>query len=139
MLVRCRHGPGWHQSSSGKWIRGKAWLHPVLRESRRSHTAPAVQAADYLLGGYSLWGPMISNLGRIGYDHNSMYVPPYVLFCQLRITAVRVCIHMTRRRMAPYDWRLSFAALEKRDRLATVVLHYTTRYRGNSWRRVVPP
>jgi phospholipid:diacylglycerol acyltransferase len=40
-------------------------------------------AADYFVPGYFVWGVLIANLARIGYEEKTMY-------------------------MAAYDWRLSF-------------------------------
>lgn len=36
--------------------------------------AHGYEAADYVLGGYSVWGPLIENFAAVGYDHNNMYV-----------------------------------------------------------------
>ncbi|KAI9594975.1 Lecithin:cholesterol acyltransferase-domain-containing protein [Syncephalis fuscata] len=52
--------------------------------------AQGLDAADYFIAGYWVWGKIIENLAAIGYDNNNMH-------------------------LAAYDWRLSFANLEKRD------------------------
>ncbi len=49
-----------------------------------------LEAADFLVGGYWVWAKIIENAADIGYDPNSMF-------------------------MAPYDWRLAFRDLERRD------------------------
>mmetsp|Transcript_65680 Transcript_65680/g.108975 ORF Transcript_65680/g.108975 Transcript_65680/m.108975 type:complete len:690 (-) Transcript_65680:73-2142(-) len=67
---------------------------PHMNRSIRVRPAQGFEGADFFLGGYWLWGLMIEALADIGYDLNSMY-------------------------MASYDWRLSFADLERRDRYFT--------------------
>ena len=52
--------------------------------------ADGLEAADYLLPGYWVWGKMIEALAMIGYDPNTLH-------------------------LAAYDWRLSFEDLQKRD------------------------
>ncbi|RKP26338.1 Lecithin:cholesterol/phospholipid:diacylglycerol acyltransferase [Syncephalis pseudoplumigaleata] len=52
--------------------------------------AQGLDAADYFIAGYWVWGKIIENLAAIGYDNNNMH-------------------------LAAYDWRLAFANLEKRD------------------------
>ncbi|XWS18833.1 hypothetical protein CRYUN_Cryun32bG0079000 [Craigia yunnanensis] len=47
-------------------------------------------AADYFAPGYFVWGVLVANLARIGYEEKTMY-------------------------MAAYDWRLSFQNTEARD------------------------
>jgi Lecithin:cholesterol acyltransferase len=52
--------------------------------------ARGLEAGDYLMPGFWVWAKIIRNLADIGYDPNSLT-------------------------MAPYDWRLAFQHLEKRD------------------------
>lgn len=52
--------------------------------------AQGFEAADYFVGNYWVWGKLIVNLGDIGYNPSTMS-------------------------MEPYDWRLSFPMVEKRD------------------------
>lgn len=52
--------------------------------------AQGFEAADYFVGNYWVWGKLIVNLGDIGYNPSTMT-------------------------MEPYDWRLSFQMVEKRD------------------------
>ncbi|RKP07295.1 Lecithin:cholesterol/phospholipid:diacylglycerol acyltransferase [Thamnocephalis sphaerospora] len=52
--------------------------------------AQGLDAADYFIAGYWVWGKIIENLAAIGYDSNNMY-------------------------LAAYDWRLGLENLEKRD------------------------
>mmetsp|Transcript_36784 Transcript_36784/g.86246 ORF Transcript_36784/g.86246 Transcript_36784/m.86246 type:complete len:669 (+) Transcript_36784:37-2043(+) len=67
---------------------------PFFNKSIRVRAAQGFESADFFLAGYWLWGLMIEALADIGYDSNSMH-------------------------MASYDWRLSFADLENRDRYFT--------------------
>lgn len=67
---------------------------PHLNRSIRVRPAQGFESADFFLGGYWLWGLMIEALADIGYDLNSMY-------------------------LASFDWRLSFADMERRDRYFT--------------------
>mmetsp|Transcript_64682 Transcript_64682/g.179953 ORF Transcript_64682/g.179953 Transcript_64682/m.179953 type:complete len:677 (-) Transcript_64682:41-2071(-) len=67
---------------------------PGFNRTIRVRPSQGFESADFFLGGYWLWGLMIEALADIGYDLNSMY-------------------------MASYDWRLSFADLERRDRYFT--------------------
>jgi len=67
---------------------------PDFNRSIRVRPSQGFESADFFLGGYWLWGLMIEALADIGYDLNSMH-------------------------MASYDWRLSFADLEHRDRYFT--------------------
>lgn len=88
--------------------------------------ASGYHAADYIMGGYSLWGPLIENLAQLGYDHNSMYAGCLACGCGCGCRhqgpmPSRMCGLTSRvgawvtRRMAPYDWRLGFPYLEQRD------------------------
>lgn len=52
--------------------------------------AQGLEAVDYVLPGYNVWGEMIESLADIGYDSNMLY-------------------------SASYDWRLSLHKLEERD------------------------
>ncbi|KAI8343400.1 Lecithin:cholesterol acyltransferase-domain-containing protein [Chlamydoabsidia padenii] len=56
--------------------------------------AKGLDAADYFITGYWIWGKIIENLAAIGYDNNNMI-------------------------LASYDWRLSFYNLEVRDKYFT--------------------
>ncbi|KAG6956060.1 hypothetical protein JG688_00011606 [Phytophthora aleatoria] len=76
----------------------KCWLeHMMLNRSSgmdpdgiKLRAAKGLEAADYLIGGFWVWGKMVENLAEIGYDSNNLY-------------------------MAAYDWRLMPHLLEKRD------------------------
>ncbi|KAJ1677814.1 phospholipid:diacylglycerol acyltransferase, partial [Spiromyces aspiralis] len=63
-----------------------------------------LDAADYFIPKYWIWAKLIENLAEIGYDSNNMY-------------------------FASFDWRLSYANMEKRDgmlsRLKLQVEHLT--------------
>lgn len=59
-------------------------------EGIKLRPAQGLEAADYLLPGFWIWARFIEDAAAIGYDPNSFA-------------------------MHPYDWRLSFAALEIRD------------------------
>eukprot|EP01087_Luapelamoeba_hula_P011750 TRINITY_DN3236_c0_g1_i1.p1 TRINITY_DN3236_c0_g1~~TRINITY_DN3236_c0_g1_i1.p1 ORF type:complete len:763 (-),score=116.08 TRINITY_DN3236_c0_g1_i1:52-2340(-) len=63
-------------------------------EGVKLRAAGGLEAADYFLPGYWVWGKMIQNLADLGYDSNNLF-------------------------MASYDWRLSVRRLEKRDRYFT--------------------
>ena len=52
--------------------------------------AQGLEAVDYVLPGYNVWGSIIESLADIGYDSNMLYT-------------------------AAYDWRLSVHRLEERD------------------------
>ncbi|KAJ8537298.1 hypothetical protein ON010_g13298 [Phytophthora cinnamomi] len=76
----------------------KCWLeHMMLNRSSgmdpdgiKLRAAKGLEAADYLIGGFWVWGKMVENLAEIGYDSNNLY-------------------------MAAYDWRLMPHLLEERD------------------------
>lgn len=59
--------------------------------------AYGLEAADFVIGSYWVWGKIIENLADLGYDSNSMF-------------------------MASYDWRLSPHLLEERDKYFTKLL-----------------
>ena len=59
-------------------------------EGVKVRAAQGFEAADYAVGTYWVWAPLIENLADLGYDASNMW-------------------------MAAYDWRLPFAQLEKRD------------------------
>ena len=61
-------------------------LDPTGVKLRPAH---GLGAADYLVGGYWVWGKIIANLADVGYDPSNMH-------------------------MAAYDWRLAFPDLERR-------------------------
>ncbi|RKP36260.1 Lecithin:cholesterol acyltransferase-domain-containing protein [Dimargaris cristalligena] len=52
--------------------------------------AQGLDAADYFISGYWVWGKIIENLAVLGYDNNNMH-------------------------LAAYDWRLAYGDLERRD------------------------
>lgn len=60
----------------------------------RLRAAEGFVGADYFIQGYWLWSKLIESAAAIGYDPNNMH-------------------------MACYDWRLSYRALERRDRYFT--------------------
>ncbi|CEG44972.1 phospholipid-diacylglycerol acyltransferase plh1 [Plasmopara halstedii] len=76
----------------------KCWLeHMMLNRSSgmdpngiKLRAAKGLEAADYLIGGFWVWGKLVENLAEIGYDSNNLY-------------------------MAAYDWRLMPHLLEERD------------------------
>ncbi|KAL4088137.1 hypothetical protein PRIC1_012564 [Phytophthora ramorum] len=76
----------------------KCWLeHMMLNRTSgmdpdgiKLRAAKGLEAADYLIGGFWVWGKMVENLAEIGYDSNNLY-------------------------MAAYDWRLMPHLLEERD------------------------
>ncbi|KAF4317751.1 hypothetical protein JM18_007477 [Phytophthora kernoviae] len=76
----------------------KCWLeHMMLNRTSgmdpdgvKLRAAKGLEAADYLIGGFWVWGKIVENLAEIGYDSNNLY-------------------------MAAYDWRLMPYLLEKRD------------------------
>lgn len=80
----------------------RCWLEHVMLnrstgldpEGIKLRPAYGLEAADYVIGGYWVWGKIIENLADIGYDSNNMF-------------------------MAAYDWRLTPRLLEKRDRYFT--------------------
>ena len=59
-------------------------------EGVKVRAAQGFEAADYAVGTYWVWAPLIENLADLGYDASNMW-------------------------MAAYDWRLPFAQLETRD------------------------
>ncbi len=59
-------------------------------EGIKLRAAQGLEAADFILPGFWVWGKIIENLAEIGYDHDNL-------------------------QMAPYDWRLSYQNMEKRD------------------------
>lgn len=99
----------------------KCWLEHVMLnrttgldpEGIRLRPANGLEAADYVIGGFWVWGKVIENLADIGYDSNSMF-------------------------MAAYDWRLAPSLCEKRDKYFTK-LKYTIEMAkaSNSDRKVV--
>ncbi|KNC99428.1 uncharacterized protein SPPG_05669 [Spizellomyces punctatus DAOM BR117] len=79
-------------------LNNACWVYHMMLDETTGLDPPGVKlraaqgldAADYLFPGYWVWAKLISNLGALGYDNNNMH-------------------------LAAYDWRLSFANLEKRD------------------------
>jgi hypothetical protein len=59
-------------------------------EGIRLRPATGLEAADVVMGAYSLWGPLVQQLAAIGYDPSQLH-------------------------LASYDWRLRFDLLEERD------------------------
>ncbi|RLN87065.1 hypothetical protein BBJ28_00022028 [Nothophytophthora sp. Chile5] len=84
----------------------KCWLeHMMLNRSTgmdpegiKLRAAKGLEAADYLIGGFWVWGKMVENLAEIGYDSNNLF-------------------------MAAYDWRLMPHLLEERDGYFTKLKH----------------
>lgn len=84
----------------------KCWLEHVMLDRRsgldpngiRLRAASGLEAADYLIGGFWVWGKLVENLADIGYDSNNMF-------------------------MAAYDWRLAPSLLETRDHYFTKLKH----------------
>lgn len=80
----------------------KCWLeHVMLNRSTgldpqgiKLRPASGLEAADYIVGGFWVWGKIIENLADIGYDSNNLF-------------------------MAPYDWRLTPSLMQVRDRYFT--------------------
>lgn len=70
------------------------------------------EAADYFLGNYWVWGKLIENLADVGYTPSTMH-------------------------MAPYDWRLSFPMLEKRDGYLTKLKYDIEAMHKTSGKKVV--
>ncbi|KAJ1657558.1 phospholipid:diacylglycerol acyltransferase [Dispira simplex] len=56
--------------------------------------ALGLDAADYFVSGYWVWGKIIENLATLGYDSNNLH-------------------------LAAYDWRLAYGDLERRDHYFT--------------------
>lgn len=56
----------------------------------KMRAALGMEAADFFVAGYWIWGRLLENLAAIGYDSGNMMI-------------------------ASYDWRLAFPDLEKRD------------------------
>ncbi|PVU87573.1 hypothetical protein BB560_006471 [Smittium megazygosporum] len=71
-----------------------------------------LEAADYFMTGYWVWAKVIDNLSEIGYDNSKMY-------------------------MASYDWRLSIADLETRDRYFTQMKAHIELKKAISGKKVV--
>lgn len=67
---------------------------PDFNRTIRVRPAQGFEATDFFIGGLWVWAPIIEALSELGYDINNMF-------------------------MASYDWRLSFADLERRDRFWT--------------------
>ena len=59
-------------------------------EGIKIRAALGLEAADFLLPGFWVWGKMIENLAQVGYDSNNLY-------------------------LAAFDWRLTYSNMEKRD------------------------
>uniref|UniRef100_K3W971 Phospholipid:diacylglycerol acyltransferase n=1 Tax=Globisporangium ultimum (strain ATCC 200006 / CBS 805.95 / DAOM BR144) TaxID=431595 RepID=K3W971_GLOUD len=80
----------------------KCWIeHVMLNRSTgldpdgiKLRPANGLEAADYVIGGFWVWGKVIENLADIGYDSNNMF-------------------------MAAYDWRMAPSLLEVRDQYFT--------------------
>lgn len=99
----------------------KCWLeHMMLNRTTgldpdgiKLRSANGLEAADYVIGGFWVWGKVIENLADIGYDSNSLS-------------------------MVAYDWRLAPALLETRDRYFTKLkFAVETAKASNSGRKVV--
>ncbi|KAI8093378.1 Lecithin:cholesterol acyltransferase-domain-containing protein [Halteromyces radiatus] len=80
----------------------ESWIHHVRLDpvtgldppGAKIRAAQGLDAADYFVTGYWIWGKIIENLAAIGYDSNNMM-------------------------LASYDWRLAFSNLEVRDKYFT--------------------
>lgn len=99
----------------------KCWLeHVMLNRSTgldpdgiKLRPANGLEAADYVIGGFWVWGKMIENFADIGYDSNSMF-------------------------MAAYDWRMAPSLLEVRDQYFTKLKFIIEMAKAtNSGRKVV--
>ena len=64
----------------------------------RLRPSSGLDSADYFIGRFWIWGPMIESLARIGYDSTTMF-------------------------MASFDWRLHMHKLEVRDRYFSRLAH----------------
>lgn len=84
----------------------RCWLEHVMLDRStgldpagvRLRAARGLEAADYLIGGFWVWGKVVENLADIGYDSNNLF-------------------------MAAYDWRLAPKLLQERDRYFTKLKH----------------
>ena len=74
-------------------IRSRAWILPAS-----SFAPPGLEAVDWFVPGYFVWGKVIESLGEVGYDANMIHA-------------------------ATFDWRLSPDALEQRDGYFTRLKH----------------
>ena len=78
-------------------LNATTWRDP---EGIRLRASSGLGSSDYFLAsaveGFFIWGNLVKELGTLGYDESSLY-------------------------MASYDWRLSMAELERRDRYFTVL------------------
>ena len=82
----------------------KSWLKHLALDLETGMDPPGIKlraaqgltAADFLVPGYWVWGPIIQNLGSIGYDPSNLH-------------------------MASFDWRLSIGDLEKRDKYFSIL------------------
>ncbi|KAI8318867.1 Lecithin:cholesterol acyltransferase [Martensiomyces pterosporus] len=76
----------------------ECWVRHMMLDKRTGLDPPGIKlraakgldAADYFITGYWIWGKAIENLAVLGYDSNDMS-------------------------LASYDWRLSYYDLERRD------------------------
>ncbi|KAJ1964610.1 phospholipid:diacylglycerol acyltransferase [Dipsacomyces acuminosporus] len=76
----------------------ECWVEHMMLDKRTGLDPPGIKlraakgldAADYFITGYWIWGKAIENLAVLGYDSNDM-------------------------NLASYDWRLSYYDLERRD------------------------
>lgn len=58
----------------------KCWLQHLMMNSTtgldpdgvKLRAAQGLEAADYIVAGYYVWGRIIENLAEIGYDNNNM-------------------------------------------------------------------
>lgn len=78
----------------------------------RVRAAQGFEAADYFMTGYWVWDKIIKNLAAVGYDGSNMS-------------------------LEPYDWRLAFPLLEKRDGYFTKLMHKIEAMHKASGRKVV--
>jgi len=93
-------------TARGFFTETDCWIQHLMLDSTsgmdppniRVRAAQGFEAADYFMPGYWVWGKMIKNLAAVGYDSSTMS-------------------------MEPYDWRLSYPLLEKRDGYFTKLMH----------------
>eukprot|EP00976_Prorocentrum_cordatum_P091927 1188714-Prorocentrum_minimum.AAC.1 len=82
------------------WGEGCDWPMPAgcpefgLSGATTPKFSKRLEAVDYVLPGYNVWGQIIESLAAIGYDNSNVY-------------------------SMSYDWRLSLAMLEERDKYFT--------------------
>ena len=81
-------------------------------EEIKIRSAEGIKGADYFLGNFWVWAKIIQNLAYVGYTPSEM-------------------------RIMPYDWRLAFTALEKRDGYFSEIKAIIEYLRNKSGEKVV--